>query len=88
MAISNLYKTSDGTVFEILDEAKAHENSLINVERTKTEVKELLNQIVVLSRNVTSDSYLVALNEYIKRILADESQAAYNEEQYYNSNCY
>lgn len=88
MAISNLYKTTDGKIFESLDEAKAHENSTFMVEKTKTEVKDLLNQILIKSKHITSDNYLVCLSTYITRILKSEEEASYNEEQYYNSNCY
>lgn len=66
--ITAAFKTSDGKVFEDLEEAKKHQLTLNASEETTDKIKDLLNQVLLLSDQLPS-SYV---SETIKDILEIE----------------
>lgn len=80
-----IYTTTDGQKFTSEYGANFHQESL-KPERLK--LRDLLNQIIILTDRFPDDVYLTNVGTYTKRVIDSVSEAAHNEDQYYNSNCY
>lgn len=79
------FTTTDGKTFSSESSALAHQDSLLP---HRVELKDLLNKILILADQNTDDLYLQHIKEYVSRVINSTYEAEYNEEQYYNSNCY
>lgn len=90
MAIKTTYTTSDNKIFTNLQEAEAHETSLIDMKKLKVDTIEKLNEILILLAPASGlkDSYLDSVKDVVALMLLSDTTPEYILEQYYNSNCY
>ncbi len=85
--MEQVYRTKDGRVFETMEEASKHEESVVSNEEILSTVKDLLNQAGLLSKQYTGfDDYMNNVTRILDAIEDDNGDRLL--ENYYNSNCY
>lgn len=85
--VAAVFKTSDDEVFETQAEAEAHQEQVDKLEIVTTDIKDLLNQVLLKLKDVPdySDPYLDAIKDTVTDLVNRESD--YSDEDYYSSNC-